>query len=80
MKQRLKQLQEKYEILSIVIPKEEDLYRLYSGLSERVQSETAKKLTSHLASEKLSHKKMLEDFLEEVKAEMDDINKQLGKG
>jgi len=80
MKQRLKQLQEKYEILSIVIPKEEDLYRLYSGLNGRVQSETAKKLTAHLAAEKLSHKKMLEDFLEEVKAEMDDINKQLGKG
>lgn len=78
MQNRLKKLKEKHEILSIVIPKEDDLYRLYSNLNQKVHSETAKKLTAHLASEKLSHKKMLEDFLAEVESEIEDINKQMG--
>lgn len=79
MKDRLKQLEEKYEILSIAIPKEDDLYRLYAGLHKKAHTETAKRLTSHLAAEKLNHRKMLEDFLLEVEAEINDIKNKLGK-
>ncbi|MDR4496873.1 MAG: hypothetical protein MRK02_02945 [Candidatus Scalindua sp.] len=73
IKQKIKKLQKKKEVLMIAIPKEDASLHFYQELASSADDESSREMFKKLAQQEIEHKKILEAMTKELQESIDKL-------